>query len=250
MSHVADAPKDPTLAVIYTRQSSDENVGEGKWSDIRQVAACTRYANHKSLTIVRTFQDPGVSGRDSLIARPGFSQMIDFCRHNRVGIVLIETGDRFARDLIVQELGLKELDELKIAVVPADHPTQFSDPSPVAALVRQMLGAIYAFVAAQIRERMQHGYAKAKAKVASDPAGRKSYKGVAKVGGKDNMLDTDSELNDYMSAVSKRRRINLSAVGKELAAQKPGAWCVMTGPRASQPWSAKQVKSFLIRFNA
>jgi hypothetical protein len=55
--------------VIYVRQSSESNVGEGKHSDARQVDACTAYANIAGLQILTTFRDPGISGTDSLIAR-------------------------------------------------------------------------------------------------------------------------------------------------------------------------------------
>ena len=89
-----------------------------------------------------------------------------------IGTILIETGDRFARDLMVQELGLQQLSELNITVIPVDNPTHFSDPSSVAKLIRHMLRASYAFVANQIRDHMQHGYCKAKAHIAADPHGR------------------------------------------------------------------------------
>jgi predicted site-specific integrase-resolvase len=81
-------------AIVYVRMSSESNVGEGKHSDARQVDACTAYAKIAGLQILTTFRDPGVSGTDSLIARPGFSSAAEYCSNNKVPFVLIETGDR------------------------------------------------------------------------------------------------------------------------------------------------------------
>ena len=82
-------------------------------------------------------------------------------------MIIIETGDRLARDRIVQELGIKQLEELEMSIVCADNPKQFSDPSPTAKLIRQLMGSIYTFVASQIKQRMSSGYNKAKVHVES-----------------------------------------------------------------------------------
>jgi DNA invertase Pin-like site-specific DNA recombinase len=129
-------------AAMYTRQSSAANVGEDKHSEERQCDAISSFAKTAGYKIVKHFRDPAVSGRDHLINRPGFAAMMKFCEDENVHYVLVECGDRFARDLIVQELGLKQMDDISIKVVCADNPGQFTDPAPVARLVRQMLGQV------------------------------------------------------------------------------------------------------------
>ena len=56
-----------------------------------------------------------------------------------------------------------------------DNVEQYANIGYTGALVRQMLGAVNEFVAAQARERLSHGRQKALASVAADPEGRRSY---------------------------------------------------------------------------
>lgn len=141
------------------------------------------------------------------------------------------------------------MSDLGISVICADNPTQFTDPSPTALLVRQMMGSVYTFVASQIRDRMSKGYNKAKATAAADPSGRRSYDGSPKLGGRDNLLDLDPELHSTMKGIAKRKSINLGAIALELQVANE-SWCVQHGPRKGQPWSAKQIGFFLKRFRS
>jgi DNA invertase Pin-like site-specific DNA recombinase len=69
------------------------------------------------------------SGTDPLIARAGFAKLVQFCLQERVLTILCENGDRFARDLVVQETGLQWLKEVGLEVVAVDMDGQFSDTS-------------------------------------------------------------------------------------------------------------------------
>jgi DNA invertase Pin-like site-specific DNA recombinase len=66
-------------------------------------------------------------------------------------------ASRFARDLLVQEVGHAKLRERGIDLIAADNPASFIDDTPTAKLVRQVLGAISEFdkamTAACARER-------------------------------------------------------------------------------------------------
>ena len=57
----------------------------------------------------------------------------------------METASRFARDLMVQEVGHAKLRERGINLFAAGNPTSFIDDTPTAKLVRQVLGAISEF---------------------------------------------------------------------------------------------------------
>ena len=57
--------------------------------------------------------------------RPGFKAMLDRLLSNGVRTIIVETASRFARDLMVQEVGYAMLKERGIALIAADHPDGF-----------------------------------------------------------------------------------------------------------------------------
>src|SRR5208282_4550116 len=59
--------------------------------------------------------------------------------------IIIESPDRFARDLAVQLAGHDFLKSLGVALIPATAPDFFTEDTPTAVLVRQVLGAIAQF---------------------------------------------------------------------------------------------------------
>ena len=64
---------------------------------------------------------------------------------NGVRTIIVETANRFARDLMVQEVGYAKLQELGIELVAADSPNAFLDDGPTSKLIRQVLGAVAEF---------------------------------------------------------------------------------------------------------
>lgn len=94
------------------RTSSATNVGEGKDSEARQRKAIDRYANSAGIVIVDWFYDAAVSGADPIEARPGFAAALARIAGNGVRIIVVETANRFARDLMVQEVGFAMLRDL------------------------------------------------------------------------------------------------------------------------------------------
>lgn len=50
--------------------------------------------------------------------------------------------NRFARDLMVQEVGFAMLRNLGISLIAADSPSSFLDDGPTSKLIRQILGAV------------------------------------------------------------------------------------------------------------
>ena len=57
---------------------------------------------------MREFADV-VSGSDAIDRRRGLVDALTFAKKRGVGLVLVETASRFARSLMVQELGLQLL---------------------------------------------------------------------------------------------------------------------------------------------
>jgi DNA invertase Pin-like site-specific DNA recombinase len=137
--------KNSKQAIAYLRTSSSANVGEDKDSDKRQRAAIDAFAKRAGYEIVAEFYDAGVRGADPIDARPGFAAMLERIASNGVRTIIVETANRFARDLMVQEVGHTRLKEQGIELIAADNPSSFIDDTPTVVLVRQVLGAIAQF---------------------------------------------------------------------------------------------------------
>lgn len=137
--------KEMRKAVAYLRTSSAANVGSDKDSDKRQLAAINAFANANGFEVVGTYYDAAVSGADPVTERPGFMEMLARVVSNGAKTILVESPDRFARDLAVQLAGHDMLKEMGIALIPATAPDFFTADTPTAVLVRQVLGAIAQF---------------------------------------------------------------------------------------------------------
>lgn len=142
-------------AVAYYRTSSAANVGPDKDSQRRQAEAVEAYARGR-YDVVTGFYDAAVSGADAVDSRPGFSELLAYCEAHGVSVVLVENASRFARDLTVQLVGHAMLRSRGIALIPVDAPTYFTDPSPTAVLVQQILGAVAQFEKAALVAKLRH----------------------------------------------------------------------------------------------
>jgi DNA invertase Pin-like site-specific DNA recombinase len=132
-------------ACAYFRTSSATNVGGDKDSLKRQQDAVRAYAERAGIVIVHEYYDAAVSGADPVTDRAGFVQMLEYMMGNGARIVLVETANRFARDLIVQETGYQMLKSKGISLVAVDSPDSFVSDTPTAELIRQILGAVSQF---------------------------------------------------------------------------------------------------------
>ena len=65
---------------------------------------------------------------------------------------MVKSGDRFARDRVVQETGNQGLAESPLEVICFDYATQYTNPGSTGPLARQMLGAVHELVAARAGE--------------------------------------------------------------------------------------------------
>ena len=144
-----------TNAVAYYRTSSATNTGEGKDSQPRQEAAVADFAKGR-FNIVASFYDAAVSGADPVDTRPGFRDLLAYCADNDIAAVIVENASRFARDLAVQLVGHDMMQKLGLDLIAADAPTYFTDPSPTAVMVRQILGAVSQFEKATLVSKLKH----------------------------------------------------------------------------------------------
>src|SRR6516162_4054369 len=144
-----------TKAIAYLRTSSAANVGTDKDSEKRQRAAIDAFAKAHGYEVVDSFYDAAVSGADLVGERPGFKAMMDRIAGNGVRVIIVESPDRFARDLAVQIAGHDYLRSLGVELVPTSAPDFFTTDTPTAVLVRQVLGAVSQFEKASLVAKLR-----------------------------------------------------------------------------------------------
>ena len=217
------------LAVAYLRTSSAASVGADKDSDKRQRAAIEAFAKRAGFTIVEEYYDAAVSGADPVNQRPGFCEMLQRLATNGAKTIIVESPDRFARDLAVQLAGHDMLRDLGIAIIPASAPDFFTEDTPTAVLVRQVLGAIAQFEKASIV-----------AKLAAARKRKREREGRCE--GRKPLSETRPEVVALARKLRRRRpkggQLSLRKVSKELAASG------FLNERG-KPYAAKSVASML-----
>jgi DNA invertase Pin-like site-specific DNA recombinase len=142
-------------AVGYLRTSSAANVGADKDSEKRQRSAIEAYAKASGVEVVGWYYDEAVSGADHVADRPGFVSMMERLLSNGCRCIIVETANRFARDLIVQETGYAMLKGQGVELIAADSPDAFQDDTPTAKLIRQILGAVSEFEKSMIVAKLR-----------------------------------------------------------------------------------------------
>lgn len=196
-------------AIGYTRTSSATNLGQGKDSVVRQRKAIQAHANRAGYKIAAWFDDPAVAGSDMIDVRPGFMAALEMIASNGVRTIIVETANRFARDLIVQETCWKRLQAEGITLIAADSPDQFVDDTPTAVLIRQILGAVAQFDKAMTVAKLRGARERKRRKTGKKVEGRKSWVEKAPE------VVKEAKRLEYLTATRKRP---LRAIAAELAA--------------------------------
>jgi DNA invertase Pin-like site-specific DNA recombinase len=142
-----------TRAIAYFRTSSATNTdGDSVHRQAREVEAFAIAAGYE---LDSCFWDAAVSGADPVESRPGFAALLAHAVDAGVSAVLIENADRFARDLLAQELGLRQLAALGVRVVTAAGLDLSDDSSPERLLMRQIAGAVAGYDKAKTVQRLR-----------------------------------------------------------------------------------------------
>jgi len=137
------------LACCVTRRADKD-------SDKRQRAAVEAYAKTTGYEIVGEFYDAAVSGADPVSERSGFAEMLERLMSNGAKTIIVESPDRFARDLMVQLASHDMLKSRGVTLIAASAPTFFVEDTPTAILVRQVLGAVAEFEKATLVAKLAH----------------------------------------------------------------------------------------------
>jgi DNA invertase Pin-like site-specific DNA recombinase len=203
--------KEVRKAVAYLRTSSRTNVGADKDSDKRQRAAIEAYAKAAGYEIIDTFYDAAVSGADPVGERSGFAEMLERLMSNGAKTIIVESPDRFARDLMVQLAGHDMLKARGVTLIAASAPMHFVEDTPTAVLVRQVLGAVAEFEKTTLVAKLAAARRRKRMATGEKVEGRKSH----------------AEARPDVMALAKRLarkkpkggRLSLRAISAELAVQ-------------------------------
>jgi DNA invertase Pin-like site-specific DNA recombinase len=148
-------------AFAYLRVSGKGQVdGDGF---TRQLEAIKGYAAGHGLTIAKVYREEGVTGASEGMDRPAWVEMIGRILGNGVKTILIEKLDRLARDLMVQEHILTDLQRRGITLISVAEPDLCSD-DPTRKLLRQFMGAIAEYDKAMIVLKLRGARLRMKAK--------------------------------------------------------------------------------------
>lgn len=138
--------------VAYLRVSTDTQAENGQSLSI-QLETIQKYCKEKSLNLVKTYSDPGISG--SLADRPALSELLQEARNKKFEKVIVAKMDRLARDLFVQLWIEKELLIYDIELVSIAEPYKGDEPMNIA--MRQIVGVFAQLERGRITERLLSG---------------------------------------------------------------------------------------------
>src|SRR3954470_15530399 len=141
---------------LYLRVSTAEQTVENQRRELEQVA------ERRGWTIAAVYEDAGISGAKGRDKRPGFDRMLKDATAGRFDIVAAWSVDRLGRSL--QDLigFLSELHSTGRDLYLHQQAVDTSTPSGRAMF--QMMGVFAEFERGMIRERVNAGLARAKAK--------------------------------------------------------------------------------------
>jgi len=215
-------------AVYYIRTSSATNL-DGD-SEERQKVAIYAYAEKNGYEIVQGAYDQAVKGSDYTGDRQGYKSLLEYCLENDVQVILCENASRFARDVIVQELGYRELKKLNLNLIPVDAPDYFSGDSPSLTMIRQILGAVSEFEKSNLVSKLRGARERIKAK-------------KGKCGGRRSLEEIYGEAK-YKRLV--KRTISLKDSGLSLAKIADGLWDEgWMQPSTLHPYNKSQVRRLI-----
>jgi DNA invertase Pin-like site-specific DNA recombinase len=145
-----------TKAVSYPRVSGKGQLaGDGL---PRQHERIAQYAQHNDFTIELEREERGVTGDsnverrildghpprglEDMPERKALSELVGYARRNDIHVLLVENASRLSRESLTQQFLLLWLERDGIRVVSAEGGIDLTDGTPVAKLIRTVLGAV------------------------------------------------------------------------------------------------------------
>ena len=196
----------------------------------RQEQAIRTYAKIQGIEIVRIFTDSATGTTDDLTKRVAFGEMLLEIMGNGVRTVIVESADRFARDLICAETLIGKLKASGAKLFDSSgNDLTVSDGNPTKKFIRQILGAVAELAKAELVWRMRAGKQAIKAR-GERCEGTKPYGQHPKYPDEAKILAEMVELQ--------RSGLSVQAVADELNRRKYRM-------RNGNPWSMGQTRNVL-----
>jgi DNA invertase Pin-like site-specific DNA recombinase len=211
----------------YVRVSSAGQSAEDRDGIPRQKEAIRKYATANGIRIVRWFED-SVSGKKDLDNRPALQELMAALHADGTKLVLVEKLDRLARDLMIQESIVADLQRNGFALISVVEPDLCSN-DPTRKLMRQILGAFSEYEATMIALKLRGARIRAKAKDPNYKEGRKPF------GFRPGEQETIQRVLKLRSAGQ-----SLASIAKTLTAEG-------RKPRKGQVWFEQQVARIVAR---
>lgn len=129
----------------------------------RQMKAIREHAAVQNIRIARVFREEGVSGTIETMDRPAWAEMIAALQCSGVRMIVVEKLDRVARDLMVQEACIADLQKHGFTLISVQEPDLMAN-DPTRVLMRQLLGAVAQYDKSQIVAKLRSARTRIRAK--------------------------------------------------------------------------------------
>lgn len=159
----------------YLRVSDRSQVNKGGFD--RQMKAIEFFCNTQGFTIAHVYEEKGVSGTKGELERPTFQDMVTAVLSNGVRIIVVESLDRLARELRIQEQILLYLAGKDIDLYSAntgENITEAIRTDPMKKALIQIQGVFSELDKNQLVRKLRRGRERAKIEKGKC-AGRKHY---------------------------------------------------------------------------
>jgi DNA invertase Pin-like site-specific DNA recombinase len=127
----------------------------------------------KQISIVRVFREDGVSATKETMDRPVWADMMATLHSNGVRTIIVEKLDRVARDLMVQEAAIADIQKHGFTLISVAEPDLMAN-DPTRVLMRQLMGAVAQYDKSHIVVKLRGARMRKKAKEGRCE-GRKPY---------------------------------------------------------------------------
>jgi DNA invertase Pin-like site-specific DNA recombinase len=193
----------------------------------RQLEAVKQYAAAHGIKIVKVYREEGVSGTKGMDERDAFNQMMIALLANGTRMVLIESVNRLARDLMVQETIIGVLRKGGFELVSVAEPDLCSD-DPSRVMVRQLFGVVSQYEKSTLVAKLKGARRRTKA-TTGRCEGRKPY----------------GDRPGEAEAIARAKALRASGLSWDATAQQLNAAGVET--RYGQPWFGSTISKIVRR---
>lgn len=222
-----------TQAIAYARVSTRNQ--QGKDGPRRQLQAIQRYAKRNDLRITKEYTEAYTGTTDQ---RPVLSEALNYLEHHTDTILVVETMDRLARKLHVQEAIIGKVWDLGRDLHTVDAgPILRDDPSdPMRTAMRQMMG-VFAELDRSMGLAKRTAGQRAKIAAGGYGGGRIPY-GYMNGTNKDMVPNPAEQATIHLAKTMRARGDSLRLIGAQLA---------LLGhlPRSGESWHPTAVRALV-----